>query len=116
MTSEVLHHIDEPARWDTATPILIVRGWCFDLRGDTVVAIETVTPRLTTCAPVGLSRPDVGAAFGGKPGSATSGFSFWLTNRPGELDPADLYALHRDGTRTFLRRVQPRAFIKSAPR
>ena len=106
MSSTVLHHIDEPADWEIGTPVLIVRGWCLDQAGDTIAAIEAVTPRGTVCAPVGLTRPDVGAAFGNIPGSARSGFCFWLPNRPGELGEAELRAVHRDGHRTPLRTIR----------
>lgn len=105
MPRDVLHHLDSPAAWDLTLPNLIVRGWCVDRAGDSVVAVELEIHGRTLAAPVGLPRPDVAAALGHTPGAGTSGFCFHVASRALGPGTARLRAVHRDGTRTDLREV-----------
>lgn len=106
MATSVLHHIDTPTRWDDLSPNVIVRGWCVDEGGDTVVAIELVASRHSYVAPVGLHRPDVAAALGHAPGSERSGFCMSIPADEVCGGRATFRARHRDGSVTDLRCVE----------
>lgn len=98
----VLHHIDEPARWDSPAPLLFVRGWCFGSELVPVIGVEAVSPEGRWAGVHGLPRPDVAAAFGNAAGSGRSGFALRLP-RP-SANPAELRfeAVLADGRRLLL--------------
>ena len=93
----VLHHIDEPARWDNPVPLMIVRGWCFATEGPSVVGIRARTAGGDWQGVHGLARADVGAAFNGAPGSTESGFILRLPRPAQDARDIAFEAMLADG-------------------
>ncbi len=82
-------YLDTPRDWSSLPPFLIVRGWCFGVNGTALqgIRLRVGSDGLTFQGLVGLSRPDVRAAYPIAPSDDT-GFEIRVVLRPG---PATFY-------------------------
>lgn len=58
--------IDAPAKWETASEIMLVRGWCLSLSGRHIAAVRGKIGKKGRLAAYGMQRADVVRAVGSK--------------------------------------------------
>jgi GT2 family glycosyltransferase len=112
--------IDQPDDWRRVSSRFRVSGWCFSKEGKPLEGIRVCIGSQCFAGQQGLSRPDVVAFYGARPGAFKSGFEVAVQAARGGVSLLRLEARHSDGLwkEVFRKRIgvsslnlgRPRAF------
>lgn len=89
--------IDQPEDWRRVSGKFRVSGWCFSKDGKAVNGIRVCIGSQCFAGQHGLSRPDVVAFYGTRPGALKSGFEVTVEAAGGGVSLLRLEARHSDG-------------------